>query len=135
VTGLRRTSGGLFGALTAVAGLAGCVSGAATSARERKVNCEIEGAERLPPESGGSAAVCAPIAAALAAGLPDRRLVVRVRILRKDMIEATVSLPDGRPVAGLDLAISDARLCERHFRQFAEELAAVVAQELHPRGS
>ena len=88
--------------------------------------CQVSGAELLPAETGGAAALCSAIAAARGDGAAAPASV-HVRVISEHMLAATQTLADGRSLPEVKTARSDRPLGRRSFDMLAEALAAQLA--------
>lgn len=89
--------------------------------------CRVENAAKLAADSGGEAALCEAIRAAMATqGTPAYR--VDVRVLSESMIIAMLTTADGRVLPEQKLASSDRPLSIASFERFGRTLAAQLAE-------
>ena len=97
----------------------------AMSPRPSSAFCEVIGAEKLPAETGGAAALCEAIRQALGARAPTGKAKVVVRIRSPYAMVATVTTASGIVRPEMNFDSSDRRLERHSFDQFAK---AVVEQ-------
>lgn len=91
----------------------------------RDFECTVERGEILPAASGGAAALCADIKAAMAP-LSAPPTKVSVRIVSAHSMAATVTVGSAQlPVLRIDR--SDRELSRSAFRRFAQSIAAASA--------
>jgi hypothetical protein len=85
--------------------------------------CRVIDGAKLPPASGGAAALCAAIERAAGAAF-----TVEVRVLSPSSLAAYVTTADGRRLPEQRLDISDNQFTKGSFERFARNLAAEVAR-------
>lgn len=90
-------------------------------------HCEVVDAEKLPAASGGAAALCAAIERAVAARTPGAKVSVRVRVLSRSRLAATVAA-NGQVLPEQNFASMDRDIDRRSFERFAGAIADQVAQ-------
>lgn len=90
--------------------------------------CKVVGADKLPPDSGGSRQLCAAIARAAAADAPNARFGVEVRVLGGSSLAATLTTADGKVLPEQRFAISDRGLTKGSLERFAKALVGEVAR-------
>ena len=117
------------GKLTAIiaAVTIGAINGSAcamNSPPSKPPTCSVVGGEKLPASSGGTGSLCAAIERAAGSAFK-----VRVRVLSRSSLAATVTTTDGRTLPEQRLDVSDAGLSKGSFDRFARNLAAEVARE------
>ena len=108
-------------ALLALAGGSACAMNRPADSSGR---CTVQGAELLPPESGGGEALCAEIEAATAK-LPGPP-AVSVRVVRPHLLAASVTI-EGRTLPELKMSRSDRALDRQAFQRFAKAIAKAAA--------
>lgn len=96
------------------------------------LHCAVEGAEKLPPELGGSAAICSAITKAAAPVLNSRRVgaeavSVVVNVQSASAISAATSVA-GKSLPEQKVAISDRTLNARAIDMLANAIAAELAR-------
>lgn len=91
-------------------------------------HCHVIGGEKLPPDSGGSDALCAAIEKAVSAQAPGSAYTVEVRVISASRLSATLKTADGRTLPDQNFAISDRALTSASFDRFAETLAAELGK-------
>jgi len=89
--------------------------------------CHLVGAEKLPRDVGGGEAVCQAIQQAIAAQAPNLKYSVRVEVLSKSSVKATVEL-NGRRLPEQRISVMDRDLNLRSIERFAEKLADEAAK-------
>jgi hypothetical protein len=104
--------------------LAALAPGAAAGAAPR---CTVTGAERLPPASGGAAALCSAINRAAAVRGIRFPFTVQVRVGKNSMLMADVTLAGGARLATLHHAEMDRAIGRDSIDRFARAVAAHVA--------
>jgi hypothetical protein len=111
-----------------VAGAPFCGNACAMSApASQSQHCRVVDGAKLPPASGGTAALCAAIERAVSARTPGVEFRAEVRILSSARLAATLSV-DGRTLPEQSFASMDRDLDLRSFERFAEALADQVAK-------
>jgi hypothetical protein len=90
--------------------------------------CIVEHGDRLPPETGGTAGLCAAIIKAAAEGTGGLPASVQVRVLSASRLSATVTLADGRVLPDQNMASSDRQLNSSSIERFAAAIAAEIAR-------
>jgi len=88
--------------------------------------CRVLNGEKLPPESGGAAAVCAAFEQAIAARAPKVRYSAEVRVLSKSSLAVNVEL-GGRKLEEQHFGVMDRNLNPGSIKRFAEGLAEMIA--------
>jgi hypothetical protein len=88
--------------------------------------CRVTGAEKLPAEAGGAAAICAAVQQAVAAQAPNLRYSAEIRVLSRTALAANLETA-GRKLPELKFSVSDRELNPRAIRQFADSVAAALA--------
>ena len=91
-------------------------------------DCRVLGGEKLPADSGGSAALCAAIERAAASEAPGRRFSVEVRVLGQSSMAATLTTADGRTLPEQKFQISDRGITRGSLERFAKTLVGEVAR-------
>src|SRR5215213_6953918 len=89
--------------------------------------CHIVGAEKLPREIGGGAAVCSAIQRAISAQAPGLKYTVHVEVLSQSSVKATVDM-DGRRLPEQRISVVDRDLNTRSIERFANALASEAAK-------
>ena len=90
--------------------------------------CVVIDGDKLPAETGGTAALCTAIMTAAAerrVGLPAS---VEVQVLSNSLLSATVKLADGRVLPEQKMAVSDRQLSRGSIERFAAAIAEQIAQ-------
>jgi hypothetical protein len=90
--------------------------------------CVVEHGDRLPPETGGAAALCAAIMKAAGERAGRLPATVDVRVLSPSSLSATVKLADGRVLPEQNMAVSDRQLNRQSIDRFAAAIAADIAK-------
>jgi len=93
--------------------------------------CQIVGGEKLPPDVGGSAALCAEIERAIAELAPRAHYSTEVKVHSKSRLSATLVV-NGRTLPEQKFAIMDSDLNAGAIQRFARSLAAEVAKAVKP---
>jgi hypothetical protein len=106
-------------ALCSADGSACAMSGSAVGT----AGCRVIGAGHLPPDSGGADALCETVRQSIAAAG-----TVEIRVRSPHLMEATVTLADGRRLPAVKTARSDQPLNRRSFQMLADALAAQLAR-------
>jgi hypothetical protein len=88
--------------------------------------CRVTGAEKLPAEAGGAAAICAAVERAVAAQAPNLRYSAEVRVLSRRGLAANLETA-GRKLPELQFSVSDRELNPRAIGQFADSVAEALA--------
>jgi hypothetical protein len=91
-------------------------------------SCRVIDEDKLPPESGGAAALCAAIQQAAAAKVPDVAFSAEIKVLSSSRLAATLTL-EGRQLAEQKFARMDRDLDGSAFERFADILAKQIADE------
>ena len=116
-------------AVAAIALAAGAQAACAMNAPSNAAaQCNVVGAEKLPPQSGGADALCAAIKKAVAEKIPGVGFTANVTVISDWKIGGTVTTADGRHLPEQRHVIMDAKLDQRSFEQFANSLATKLAQ-------
>lgn len=89
--------------------------------------CSVVDGRKLPPASGGGAALCAAIERAVAARAPGVAVSTEVRVLSSSRLSAIVTV-NGRTLPEQSFARMDRDLDGSAFERFAEALAAEVVK-------
>jgi hypothetical protein len=92
--------------------------------------CSVAGAELLPSGPESSQHLCSSIERELAAGPLGPGFRVEVRVVRKDILSATVITGDGRRLPELNTSVSDGFFTPHTLDEFAKRLAAFVADHV-----
>lgn len=97
------------------------------SVSAKAVRCAVEGEQKLPPEIGGKAAVCAAIAGAAMpelerAGISPQSVAVTVTVRSPHFISAVASV-DGRALPEQKVGTSDRPLNALAVRMLADAVA------------
>lgn len=90
-------------------------------------NCRLSGAEKLIASIGGPEIVCEAIEAAAREHAPHVPFDVEVRMVSPSMMEAIVTLKNGRKLPEQKISISDSVLNRRSIERFAEAIARQAA--------
>jgi ADP-ribosylglycohydrolase len=88
--------------------------------------CRVTGAEKLPAEAGGAAAICAAVRRAVAAQAPDLRYSAEVRVLSRTALAANLETA-GRKLPELRFSVSDRELNPQAIGHFADSVANALA--------
>jgi hypothetical protein len=88
--------------------------------------CRVTGAEKLPAEAGGAAAICAAVQQAVAVQAPNLRYSAEIRVLSRTALAANLEMA-GRKLPELKFSVSDRELNPRAIGQFADSVAAALA--------
>jgi hypothetical protein len=89
--------------------------------------CHVVGAEKLPPESGGSAAICSAIEQAVSVRTAKTNYSAEVRVLSKSSLAVNVEV-GGRKLEEQHFAVMDRNLNPGSIKRFAESLAEMIAR-------
>ena len=89
--------------------------------------CQIVDGSKLPASSGGSDALCAAIARAVAAGSPGVDYVAKVRVISPSRLAANVTYRD-EALPEVQFAIMDREIGPNSFDRFAAAIAAEIAK-------
>ncbi len=89
-------------------------------------DCVVVNGEKLPPETGGPAELCAAIKAALDAQGGDRAVQVEIRVKSNSWIVAHIER-DGMALSDQNLAIADGKLKKSSIERFARAIAQAVS--------
>jgi hypothetical protein len=100
---------------------------AMTQPVSENIHCLVTGADKLPHETGGADAVCDVIRTAIGKEAPNAQVHIEVRVLTPSML-TTVLVVGGRALPAQKLAVMDRKLNPRSIEQFAQSIAAKVAQ-------
>jgi hypothetical protein len=92
-----------------------------------QVECLVTGGDKLPPEIGGSDALCAAIGRAAVAAIPDKKFKVEVHVLGHSSLVATLTTADGKVLPEQRFSISDRSMTAGSLKRFADTLVATVA--------
>ena len=92
------------------------------------IDCRVIGGDKLPPEIGGSQALCAAIERAAAANGPARAFKVEVRVLGNSSLAATLTTADGTALPEQRFEISDRSLSKGSLDRFAKALVSEVSR-------
>jgi hypothetical protein len=113
----------------AVAAALGCASGSACamSVADSRPACRVVNGDKLPVGSGGAAALCKAVTAAVDAQAPGQNYSVEIRVLGTSRLAAVVTAGDGQKVAEQQLASMDKPLTNGSFKRLADALAAELA--------
>jgi hypothetical protein len=90
-------------------------------------SCRVLNGEKLPPESGGAAAICSAIEQAISARAPEVRYTAEVRVISKSALSAII-VADGHTLSEQHLSVSDRYLNPLSIKHFADVLAEEVAK-------
>lgn len=104
--------------IAAAAGIAACAPAMSTPASP----CRVTGGEKLPPDSGGAAGICAAVERAIAATAPTLQVSVEVRVLSNSALSASI-VTNGRKLPDQNFAISDRALNRGAIERFAQAIA------------
>ena len=88
--------------------------------------CRVLNGEKLPPESGGAAAICAAFEQAIAARAPHARYTAEVRVLSPSALAVNVEV-SGRKLEEQHFGVMDRNLNPGSIKRFADGLAEMVA--------
>lgn len=88
--------------------------------------CRVNGAAKLPADSGGADALCAAIEQAVSAASPGAR--VEVQVLSPYSLAATIRTADGRVLPEQKMAVSDRKLTKGSIERFARAIGAALVQ-------
>jgi hypothetical protein len=88
--------------------------------------CRVTGAEKLPAEAGGPAAICAAVERAVTAQAPNVRYRVEVRVLSRTALAANLETA-GRKLPELRFSVSDRELNPQAIGHFADSVADALA--------
>ena len=94
----------------------------------QQIDCRVIGGEKLPMETGGSAALCAAITRAAEAEAPASRFSVEVRVLGDSALAATIKTADGTTLPEQRFAIIDRSLTKGSLDRFAKSLVSAVTR-------
>lgn len=89
-------------------------------------SCVVEGGDKLPPETGGPAAICATISDALKSEAGAVPVQVRVEVKSNAWLVAHIER-DGVALPDQNMAVSDGRLKKSSIDRFARAIAQAVA--------
>jgi hypothetical protein len=94
--------------------------------RSSAVSCVVEGGEKLPSETGGTAAICAAIGGAIKAESVNSDVRVRVQVKSNTWLVAEIER-DGKVLPTQNMAVSDGKLRKSSIEHFAHAIAGAVA--------
>lgn len=89
--------------------------------------CHVIDGGKLPPESGGAAAICSAVEHAIAARTPDVAYAAKIRVLSKSGLAATL-VSRGRTLPDLHFSVSDRNLNPASIERFAAGVAEHLAK-------
>ncbi|HET7710282.1 MAG TPA: hypothetical protein VFK50_12255 [Sphingomicrobium sp.] len=118
-----KLSAAAFIALASVAWAGGSAC-AMNSEPVAAADCVVEGGEKLPPETGGAAAICAAIKDALKSEAGT--IQVRVDVKSNAWLVARIER-DGIALPDQNMAVSDGKLGKGSIERFARAIAQAVA--------
>jgi hypothetical protein len=114
----------ILAAIVAIAASA-AACGPAVSARQSGP-CRVVDGAKLPPEVGGSAAICSAIEQAIAARAPNVRYTAQVRVLSLSAMAVNVEV-EGRKLAEQHYAVMDRNINPGFIKRAADAVAEEVA--------
>lgn len=91
----------------------------------KAASCHVLNGEKLPPESGGAAAICAAFQQAIAARAPNVRYNAEVRVLSRSSLAVSAEV-GGRKLEEQHFAVMDRNLNAISVKRFAESFADLV---------
>ena len=97
-----------------------------SSADVQSPHCRVVDAAKLPPESGGPAALCAAIERAVAARAPGVQYSAEVQVISASRLSAILT-SEGRRLPKQNFASMDRDLSPSSFERFAAALAGQLA--------
>lgn len=103
------------------------VNGNAVTAGVSKNPCRVVGTEKLPPETGGMAGICAAVEQAVAARAPNVAYSAEVKVISASKLTASL-IVNGKSLPEQRFAVMDRRLNASAIQHFAEGLATEVAK-------
>lgn len=89
--------------------------------------CSVVEGDKLPPETGGTDALCAAVQRAIATVAPNARYTVEIRVLSPSRLAAVLAV-NGQTLPQQNFAITDSTLNRGAIERFASSLAAEVAR-------
>lgn len=89
--------------------------------------CTVVDGGKLPPDSGGAAALCGAVERAVSARAPGVAYSAEIRVLSPSRLVASLTR-DGRKLPDQNFASMDRDLTAASFERFAQALADQVAQ-------
>jgi len=98
-------------------------------AEDGYVRCRVTGGERLPAESGGSAALCAAIENAMATRLPGMDCNADIAVMSPTRLACRLTV-EGRELPEQQQSSVDRPLMRSTFERFAKGLAEQAAELL-----
>jgi hypothetical protein len=88
--------------------------------------CRVTGAEKLPAEAGGAAAICAAVQQAVAAQAPNLRYSAEIRVLSRSALAVELQT-NGRKLPELRFSVQDRNLNPLAIGHFADSVASALA--------
>ena len=89
--------------------------------------CRVLNGEKLPPESGGPAAICSAIEKAMSARAPKVKYSAQVRVVSKSALTVAI-IANGKKLPDQNMSVMDRNLNSWAIDRFAESLADEVAK-------
>jgi hypothetical protein len=115
----------IFAGIAASAALvAGC---APAMSAPQNGPCRVVNGEKLPPESGGAAAICSAIEKAMSTHAPKVKYSAEVRVLSKSALTVAV-VANGKKLPDQNMSVMDRDLNPWAIERFAESFAEEVAK-------
>jgi hypothetical protein len=112
-----------------------CASaGGMTAAPQSVTHCHLLGPAKLPTASGGISSICAALNRSLTASGFNPRFTVAVRVLKGSLLNADITLVDGRVLPTLQMAQMDGPITKAVLERFGVAIADHVATN-HVSGS
>ncbi len=112
------------GILASAIAVAACVP--AMSAPQARP-CRVLNGDKLPPESGGAAAICSAIEKAMSVRAPKVKYSAEVRVLSKSALTVAV-VANGKKLPDQNMSVMDRNLNPWAIDRFAASLAEEVAK-------
>lgn len=88
--------------------------------------CTVAGGEKLPPETGGAAGICAAVKEALGAQAGERSVRVQVQVKSNSWLVARIER-DGVALPDQNMAVADSKLTKGSVERFARAIAQAVS--------
>lgn len=102
-------------------------TGSAVTGTAPKSPCRIVGAEKLPPETGGTAGICSAVEHAVEARAPNVAYSAEVNVVSASRLTASL-IVNGKSLPEQRFAVMDRRLNASAIQHFAEGLATEIAK-------
>lgn len=118
--------GALHSGIVALAAIV-FASGNAVTGSVPKNSCRVIGAEKLPPDMGGTAGICTAIEQAARARAPNVAYSADVNVVSASRLTASL-IVNGKSLPEQRFAVMDHRLNASAIQHFAEGLATEIAK-------